>query len=1239
MPRKRRYILLLMAVLTALCTKAQHFTTLDWDILRLDSVLPVYTEVVPLETDYRRFDYTVQVDYPQYAELTAAEAAVAKRFAEQLSDSLTIETHVGVQRGEGMLDLSFVPVVKRDAGCYRLLSARIRVGPLANSGALKTRSAAKRYAAQSVLASGKWVKISVTSDGIYQLTRSALRRMGFSKPENVRLYGYGGHRLDETLSSVYDDLQEMPLYYNAQHDNWLFWANGLVYWKGDERVFNPYANEACYFLTEADSPADIPTAPTPTETVQQTFDSFTDHLLYEKDDFAWFSAGRNLYDAQTLSGGCSRAYNIETQNSHGNERLTIAFTAGAETQTILKPSVNGNALSDVMLGTIGKYVYATAATRTEDVSQYSNGGEWAVRLSSTAGNDARLDYLALHYTRKLQMPADFLAFSQKGSGTSAFRIVAPEGAQVMRIATPERPAELLTTTREGEVLTAVVDDPSLRYVCFDPAYASFPQPKLVGSIENQNLHALDSLDMVIIVPASDKLTVQAHRLAEAHAAHDGLRTAVVRADQVYNEFSSGTPDATAYRRLMKMLYDRAGSREDALRYLLLMGDCAWDNRMLSSAWYGHKPEDYLRCFESENSMTDTRSYVMEDYFGLMDDGEGANLLSDKTDLGIGRFPVTTAREAQIMVDKCIDYMENRHAGAWKNVVCILGDDGDENEHMRYADDVALQLERTNPEMEVRKVMWDAYTRVSTAKNNTYPEVEKILAGQMEEGALVMNYTGHANATSLSHEFAWEMDDFTNTRSTGLPLWVTAACDVMPFDAGTSNNGEAAVLNPDGGALAFYGTTRTVYAMPNRTMNLYFMQYLFDTDRNGQRYSVGDAIRLAKSAIISAGESSLRENKLQYALLGDPALIIGAPRQRVVVESIDGQPMQSGKDVTLRAGSRVRVSGRIDGADGQLMPGFRGVLSCRVYDTETEVLCNNNANAKEDFVFTDRSSLLFDVKDSVRDGRFEVSFTVPVDIHYDNGNGRMVFYALSDDRTTEANGYNEDFTLAAANEELTDTIGPEIMAFLGDEEFLDGGKVPSQAHFMAHLSDESGVNVSGNGIGHNLSLCVDGRAEYTYNLNDYYQGDFGDPTRGTVAFTLPKLEDGPHSLTFRAWDVLNNTRATTLNFEVDSRLKPQLMQLSASPSLAVESTTFRGAYDRPGADCTFLLEVFDFSGRKLWSHTETTSTPTGLYTYTWNLCTPQGGRLGSGIYLYRCTLRTDAGKHVSKTEKLVVLNNK
>lgn len=1235
------YICSLLVCLPAFGQGVGGFTTLDWQVLRIDSVLPVYSEVVPLETDYRQNTYSVQLEYPEYAPLSKREAEVALRYDSVIGEQIRVESSVGVLRKQGMLDLSFVPIVKQGGVYKKLLSARIVIKPTARKLARRAASSAGgRYAAHSVLSEGRWVKIGIQEDGMYRLTRQALQRMGFRKPENVCLFGYGGHRQSELIDADadYDDLEEVPLYYSSAQDAWLFWGNGLLYWDGNTRVKNHYANTACYFLTERDSARQIATVQC--DAVPRTsYADFIDHVLYERDEFAWLSEGRELYENVNYATSNSHTYKLTAPDAVTADNLTVVFSNGAGSETTLTTNVNGTDLGEATMAPVSKYIMATIASRNYSLRSLELSDTWNVRLTSTPGNDARLDYLALHYHRRLKPHEGFVAFSHSTSGAARFDITG-SGLQVMRLGRRGDAACLMAGSQEGETYSVAVDDASRRYVAFDPAY-SFPQPAVMGVVENQDLHALDSLDMVYIIPASGKLREQAERLAQAHAQYDGLRTAVVRADQVYNEFSSGTPDATAYRRLMKMLYDRAQTDAEAPRYLLLFGDGAWDNRMLTSSWRKSSPDDYLLCYESENSQSKTTSYVLEDYFGLLDDGEGGNLLRNKTDLGIGRFPVSTAAEARVMVDKAIAHMAGQYAGAWRNVVCVMGDDGDENEHMTYANQVANLIEARNPETEVRKVMWDAYTRVSTTKSNTYPEVVALLRKQMEEGALVMNYTGHGNEIAMSHEYVFNIDDFRQPTGNRLPLWVTAACDISPFDGSAENIGEVAVLNPAGGAVAFLGTTRTVYGNQNIQMNRYFMQYLFDTDAAGSRYRVGDAVRLSKCAIIADGrDAGYQENKAHFVLLGDPALTFGAPLQHVVLDSINGLFIDESAGIQLKAGSHVRMAGHIAGADGRLAADFEGVLWARLFDSEQTVTCKNNAGAKQAFTYKDRTSVLYNTQDSVRQGRFSFSFILPVDINYSDDARRVVFYALDATHRAEANGYSEAFTLGGVSDEVgADTVGPAVFAYLNDEEFQDGGVVNAQPFFVALLEDESGVNVSGNGLGHDLSLCIDGRADMTFSLNDYYAGEFGDFRRGSVAYSLPTLEAGPHSLTFRAWDVFNNTSTTALSFFVDPALKPRMFNLTASQNPATTATNFLVSYSLPGAECTFTIDVYDFAGRRLWTTTETGSSNSAVYSIPWNLCTSAGGRLGSGVYLYRCTVQSGESRKVSDTQKIIILNNK
>lgn len=1066
---------------------------------------------------------------------------------------------------------------------------------------------------------------------MYRLTTSTLRKMGFNKPENVHLYGYGGHRLSQVMNpdEMYDDLEEVPLY--RENGRLYFWGNGLVHWEGDKRIFNPYATKAYYFLTEEDAPSEIHTVEAVKGDVKHTFSTTRDHVLYEKDDYSWFQGGRNLYDSQNFATamGHRRNYKLQSLGSAGNEKLTVSFSGFNTTMT---PTVNGKAQSAITLADASEFIYTRVSEKTYDVSGCKKDNVWDVTLQTSNDQDARLDYLALHYDRTLATVNGFVPFTQDATGVSRFNLTADAAwTSVMRLPEPGKPAEMIPVELDatGKVFVTV-DDPSCRYVAFTPVY-EFPEPAFEQVIENQNLHALDSIDMVIIIPTSGKLLGQAERLAEAHRAYDGLRVAVVRADQIYNEFSSGTPDATAYRMLMKMLYDRAQGGYEGPKYLLLMGACLWDNRMLTMAARNCNPDDYLLCFESENSWSDTESYVMEDYFGLLDDGEGATLTRDKTDLGVGRFPVLSASEAKIMVDKCIQYLTNSNAGSWKNIVMMLGDDGDNNSHMIYCDDVAERIIQKNPEMEVRKVMWDSYTRESSIAYNTYPEVTDLILKQMAEGAMVFNYTGHGSPYCMSHEWALRLKDFQATKSTNLPLWFTAACDIMPFDSQVENIGVAAVLNEGGAALAFIGTARTVYASNNRSLNLYFSEYLFGKDQKGRRNRLGDALRRAKVSLVGT-EGLHLENKLQYALLGDPALIIGAPLNRVQMDGL--YDAHTGKEITqIKAGQAVRMEGSLHGADGQELKDFNGIVSVRIYDSMDTIVCKrNDPTIKEAYEFTDRSQVLYAGRDSVRLGHFSISFVVPQDIKFSNANGRVVFYAVNDSLNMEANGYNEDFTVGGVAEN-EDGEGPQIELALNGEY---GGTVNSTPYLTARLHDASGINVSGTGVGHDLLLTVDGDAKRTYVLNPYYVQDFGDYTSGTVAYTIPALEPGPHVLTMRAWDLLNNTSTQSLEFNVDAAYKPSILHLMASPTIAKEQTTFLLTYDLPGSQCEIHLEVFDYAGRRLWQYEATASSSTGTFAIPWNLSVGDNrGRISPGIYLYRASLKSGESKVVTESQKLIV----
>lgn len=1247
-------LLLLCAVLR---TAAQRITYVDWNVLRADTVPTFYEEVIPLGADYAGYDYEVRLEYPEYVPLTAAEAARVSLWADSLPEHPKVEWSVQVSRKQGMLDVYFNPFVRREGRLCKLTSFAMKIATTPKSrtraaAGAATRAAAGRYAANSVLAQGRWVKIGITADGVYRLTAADLQRMGFSDVSRVKLYGYGGHVQEERISADtdFDDLEEVPLYRDGR--GVLFYGKGLVSWSAPNangvatHRTNTYANQACYFLTEGDNPMSIQTV-TASATPVRTLTSAPSHVLYKKEAYSWMESGRTFYENVNYAQYPSNTYSLPVVDlvaGTGNARLTVSFAAKSSSDTQVGVAVNGSSAGSVSISKVSsEYQRAMTGTWTFIVGGLLGKGVSDVSVTLNHSGEGRLSYLALSYVRRLRMTEAWQYIRCNGSQAGRLQIDmnGRSDVRLWRLGRRGEPMVQMAGAASGGMYSADVDDVGREYVAVD-VNAEFPVPVQVGEVDNQNLHAFGAVDMVIVIPASGKLYEQAERLAEAHRSMDGLRVAVVRADQIYNEFSSGTPDATAIRRFMKMLYDRAETEADMPRYLLLFGDGVWDNRMLTASTRGLNPDDYLLCYESEGSLSATSSYVMEEYYGLLDDGEGQNLLTDKPDLGVGRFPVVTAADAAVMVDKTLAHMEKRNAGSWRNVICVLGDDGDANQHLDMAENIAQLIEEEHPEMQVNRIYWDAYKRESSTTANTYPGVEADIARQMKEGCLMMNYAGHGAPRVLSAELAIQIEDIASWTSPKVPLWVTAACDVAPFDMREESIGKSAVLQPNGAAVAFLGTARTVYATYNERLNLRFTRHVLGCDETGRRHALGDALRLAKVELVS-GSPMLdgTANKFHFVLLGDPALKLGKPEYRIVVDEINGQPVDGAATAQFRAGSTATVSGHVcDDTDARLTD-YTGVLDFTVYDSESTVTClNNNGSADTSFVFNTRDKRLYTGRDSVRNGAFELRFTVPMDIKYSGESGRVVLYAVDNGLAREANGYTEEVLVGGSSEELSgDTEGPWITAWLNREDFQWGGTVNPTPYFMARLEDESGINVTGTAVGHDLELCIDGDPAKTYILNDYYQNDFGKFRSGQVAFPIPALEDGVHTLMFRAWDVLNHSSKVELEFRVDSRQAPDLISLSATQNPAREQTTFIVCYDRPETACVFGLEVFDFAGRKLWQHAEQGTSETGVYHIPWNLTTSSGMPLSTGVYLYRVTLMEGRSKRVSKTNKLVILRNK
>ena len=727
---------------------------------------------------------------------------------------------------------------------------------------------------------------------------------------------------------------------------------------------------------------------------------------------------------------------------------------------------------------------------------------------------------------------------------------------------------------------------------------------------------------------------QAERLAEAHRTKDNLTVRVVTPESIYNEFSSGTPDATAYRRFMKMFYDRKTSEADAPKYLLLFGDGSFDNRKLTSAWKSVDMSNMLLTYQTENSLS-SQSYVIDDYFGFLDDADNKKSLQNKKlCLGIGRFPIRTVEQATQMVDKVISYMENKNTGSWKNNLCFMADDGSNTdgfmtEHMEFADQLAGYVESEHPEFLVNKLYYDAYKKDMTA--GTYPDVRSGLQKLLKDGLLLFNYTGHGGTTALSDEKVLTQTDINQFTYTHLPVWVTATCDFTRFDDLNTSAGEDVFLNKSSGGIALFTTVRVAYSRPNFPINDNVIRNLFERN-NGRRRTLGEVMQATKNTLSSV-------YKLGFCLIGDPAVKMAYPEFGMKVTTVNGQSVD-GNSISFKALEKITVEGEVLDVSGQLVTDFTGIVNPTVKDSKVTVTCLKNSNKDDSpaFTFTDYPNTIFIGNDSVRNGKFSFTFTVPKDISYSNLQGKMNLYAVDTESGNEAQGNFDNFIVGGTSDTAeTDTIGPEIRAlYLNDTTFVDGGQVNTTPYFVAELWDKSGVNITGSSVGHDMMLVIDESTVLSYNLNSYYELLPGEDGTGIVKFPIPALEPGKHTAEFWVWDILNNSTVRTFTFEVVEGLKPFLFDVIATPGIAREQVTFHLMHNRPESRMRVGIMVYDLAGRQLWKHEE--SGTSGLfenYTVSWDL-TSGGVRMRPGVYIYRAAISTDNSKDATKARKFIIL---
>lgn len=1084
----------------------------------------------------------------------------------------------------------------------------------------------RAYASRSVLADGNWYKLAVKEPGVYRVDLPLLQAMGIATTNlasgSLGVYGTGGQMLAEDNAQPRpDDLPENAVWVADGGDGvmngsdyLLFYAEGPHTWANTSEGFRHtrhlYADSVCYFLhirpgglRIGEEVSAAPTGPPVT--------SYNYRAFYEKDLYNILSSGKDWLGEELNATLQERNFALPMPaagltDAHVRIRVVARSTGGSQFeiagQRLVPRPVSGNIFDE----------YATAV---EAYFPYTGGATVTLRYQGNAAARGWLDYIEISGRSPLAMPASgLLPFRDaRCTGPATFEINnATSQTLVWDVTDPRRPLQLKTQLA-GNTLRFNRNCGSLReYVAFNPE--ALPKPQYVGPVPNQNLHGSAVSGMLIVTNAA--LRPEAEKLAAWHRGA-GLDVGVATTEEIYNEFGSGLADPTALRDFVKMHYDRNG-----LKYLLLFGRASFMYKDASNM---------VPTWQSAASLHGINTHMSDDYFGFLDDSDhiGGNPLLD---VAIGRLPVRNITEAAAVVNKIMQYHSPAGFGPWRNEMTFVADDEDGNLHFEDAEKVSRIIEQEQPRYNVAKYYLDAFPQVSGASGSRYPAANDAINRRMFNGTLVWNYTGHGSFSRLAEEAVLDetsLNAWNNEHR--LPLLVTATCDFAPFDNPQFHSlGEKLLSREKGGAIALMTTTRPVFASSNLVMNANYFRLAFQPGAGGRLPTLGEGAMQAKNETYASLGDIVNNRKFQ--LLGDPALSLAFPKWTVYTDSLNGRP--AGTADTLQALGQYTVAGSVRDAAGNVQTGYNGMLYMTVFDKPAtyRTLGNDPGSTAADYQVQNRA--LFRGSQPVQNGRFRFSFVVPKDIAVTPGAGKISYYTSNETEDGGGTFANLAVTGTAANAPA-DNQGPLIRAWMNNESFLDGGLTAEDPLLLVYLHDESGINATGNGIGHDIIAVLDDSTQF-YNMNEFYTTTPGNYREGRVTFPLAGLAPGRHTLTIRAWDSDNNSSTINISFTVVPKSLLAVEKVYNYPNPFRGQTRFMFSHNQQNTDLDVFIRIFTATGRQVSTVKSTINGTNGRYSgIPWNGRSDSGVRLTPGVYFYQIVVKS-MGKEKVFGGKMILL---
>ncbi len=1085
-----------------------------------------------------------------------------------------------------------------------------------------------------VLSTGKWWKFEAPDEGIYKITKAQLLKLssefGNVDPRTIKIYNNGGKVLPENiLTARPGDLQENAIYIEGESDGKLddadyilFYGRGIHFWEYDVktkqmvRYYHPYSKVNYYWITYGGNNGKrmniVKSVNASADNVQTTTQAY---FSWEEDKSKLMPSGRYYMGDEMTESMKTRIYRNYLYNIIPGSTITYKFNVvnRAELTSGLKIYESGNLLKSFSLGGLGigqldeAQTYRGLNFNFESTFSGSLTNEQSelkfIYEPNSSPSISYINFFEIYYNKNLKAAnGELLFYCNRKNGVTEYKLNDFPSSDIKIFNISDYANVNLISTDQingGECTFRAVQTDSVATKYLALVASQFKEPKNFTTVDNSNIRGItEGVKYIIISPKDFLSQAETYKSFKENSSRTKLSSIVINIENIYNEFSGGLIDVCGIRDFIKYCYDNWSVRPE---YVLFFGDGDYDYKNIEG-----KSQNFIIPYESSDSYHNIYSYCSDDFYAYIDGTDNI------VDISIGRLPVLSASEAEEMVKKIIRYETESEYGLWKNLITLVADDGpqaagktDGNMHTDQSEYISKNVILKS--FDQAKIYLATYPTVQTAIGRRKPDVNKAIVKAVNDGTLILNWIGHGNPEVWAHEYVFEKSVSIPLMTNDKYFFLTAAtCDFGRFDVpGTQSSTELMLLKPDGGSIGTFTSARTVYAGDNAALNNKFYSYLMQKDSLNQVSLLGKVYMLTKM-------EKFDTNSRKFHLFGDPTLRLLVPDKPLTIDSINGKPLTS--SVQLAALSKVKIDGTIRDTKGNTVNSSDGEVIVSVFDSERSIELT-----EMNYTMVMQGGVIFKGRSSVENGKFSTEFTVPKDITYENKAGKIVIYYSNS--SNDGVGYTTNITVNGTDSTThSEKNGPEINIALDNPEDADGYLVNPDFTMYVKLNDETGLNTTGNGIGHTLEGILNNNETEPIDLTNYFIGDLNAGGKsGNVIYKFNGLDYGEYNIQVKAWDVFNNYTSDEKNFIVVNGSDLLLRDVVNYPNPFSNNTMFTFQHNLTQA-INVRIKIYTVAGR-LIKELEDSNISDKFVKVNWDGKDADGNSLANGVYLYKLIVKT------------------